>query len=128
MFLQLITYTIELEEMVVTSCGKFQQVLNDFITIGIDDEDIDFFVGHAKNCKDCYEELEINYMVNVGLDRIEKDSGASFDLKGQLEKKLRQLEDKSDRLYKFNVYKKMVCITADICTVVTVILFVVTML
>ena len=107
----------------MSACRKFQQMLNDFITVGINDEDIDFFVRHAKNCKDCYEELEINYMLNVGLDRIERDSGASFDLKGQLEKRLKQLEERSDRLYKFNVYKKIVCIMADICAVAAIVLF-----
>lgn len=108
----------------MTSCEEFQKIISDFISGTVRDEDIDFFVGHAKKCPDCYEELEINYMVNVGLERIEKDSGASFNLKGQLENKLRQLEEKSDRIYKVSVYKKIINIMANICAVAVIILFI----
>lgn len=104
------------------SCIRFQQNINKFIRSELDAEDMDFFVGHAKKCRECYDELEINYIINVGLERIEKDSKASFDLKGELERKLKQLEEKADRLYKFNVYNKIVCITAYTCMVAVIIL------
>ncbi len=104
------------------SCRRFEQNINNFINNELPAEDMDFFVGHAKKCKECYEELEINYIINVGLKRMEKDSRASFDLKGELERKLKDLEERSDRLYKFRVYNKIVCITAYICMAAVIIL------
>ncbi len=97
------------------SCRRFQQQLNKFIKDEIDPEELDFFISHAKNCKDCYEELEINYMVNVGLEMIENDDKASFDLAGQLKKKLSQLERKADIRYKFNTCNKIIVCTAYVC-------------
>lgn len=104
------------------SCTKFQKNMNNFINDKMLMEDIDFFVGHAKNCKECYEELEINYMVNIGLDRIEKDEKASFDLKGELEKKISQCQERSDNFYKFKVYKNIVVFTAYCCTIAVMVL------
>lgn len=104
------------------SCTRFQQCINKFIKDELDVKDMDFFVGHARKCRECYEELEINYIINVGLERIEKDSKASFDLKGELERKLKQLEEKADAMYKFNVYNKIICITAYICMAAVIIL------
>jgi len=104
------------------SCRKFQHNINNFINNELNEEDMDFFVGHAKKCRECYEELEINYIINVGLVRIEKDAKATFDLKGELERKLKDLEEKSDMLYRFRLYNKIVCITAYICMLAAIIL------
>ena len=67
-------------------CAKFQKQISSFINNNLDINEMDMFINHARKCRDCYEELEINYMVNIGLEKIEKDESASFDLKGELEK------------------------------------------
>ena len=101
------------------SCRRFQQQINKFTKDEIDPEDLDFFIAHAKKCKDCYEELEINYMLNVGLEMIENDDKASFDLAGQLKKKISQLERKADLRYKFNTCNRIIVCTAYSCIVIS---------
>lgn len=89
-------------------CAKFQKQISNFTNNNLDIKEMDSFINHAKKCKDCYEELEINYMVNIGLEKIENDETASFDLKGELEKMVEYYENKSDLYYKYNMYKNII--------------------
>lgn len=53
-------------------CELFQKKIRDFIFDKIVySEDLEEFLHHAENCKDCREELELYYTIHRGLGDIE---------------------------------------------------------
>ena len=96
-------------------CEEFNKLVPKFIDDTLDTKYFDGFIHHAKECKDCKEELEIHYMIRVGLDRIEKDSTKSFDIGGELERQLFLYEQKADSIFKMKVYRNVVIVLAEIC-------------
>jgi hypothetical protein len=99
-------------------CNEFIKMIPKFVNDTMEIEYYDEFIGHVKNCKDCKEDLEINYMIQVGLNRIEDDSTKSFDIRGEMERQLIRYEEKADIIYKRKVYKKVTIATAEICAVI----------
>ena len=98
-------------------CEEFNRLLPKFIDDTLESEYYDEFVNHAKECYDCRDELEIHYMIRVGLERIENDSGKSFDIRGELENRLSEYENRADLIFKRNVYKNVIVALAEICAV-----------
>lgn len=105
-------------------CAKFQKQISSFINNNLDINEMDMFINHARKCRDCYEELEINYMVNIGLEKIEKDESASFDLKGELEKMVDYYENKSDLFYKYNMYKSIIMGVTYVCLCIVIVMYI----
>ena len=49
------------------TCEKFQKLINDFVFDKLDDSEfLEEFVEHAKQCKECKEDLELYYSVRRG--------------------------------------------------------------
>lgn len=84
-------------------CRRFQKLIPDFINDSMELDDMEAFVRHSKECAECFDELEIYYMLYEGLDKIENDAKASFDLKGELSHKLAMYEEETYTLYKMKV-------------------------
>lgn len=103
------------------SCKRFQQQLGNFIKDEMLYEDMDFFVSHSKRCKDCYEELEISYLMTVGMELFDKNDLSSFNLKGQLTDELNKLEERADRHYKFRVFNTIVTSSSYMCILIVII-------
>ena len=49
--------------------------------------ELEDFIEHIETCKNCREELEIHYMVDVGLKKLDQADG-NFDIVGALKRKL----------------------------------------
>lgn len=96
-------------------CDEFAKLIPGFVEDTLETEYYDEFIGHVKECKDCKEDLEINYMIQVGLERIESDSTKSFDIRGEMERQLIWYEEKADNIYKRKIYKKVTIATAEVC-------------
>lgn len=103
-------------------CEEFNRLLPDFIDDTLESEYYDEFISHAKECYDCRDELEIHYMIRVGLERIDDDSGKSFDIRGELENRLTDYENRADMIFKKNLYKNIIIGMAEVCAVVASIL------
>lgn len=103
-------------------CSEFTKNIPDFIDDDLKIEYYDEFVSHARECKDCKEELEIYYMVTVGLNRIEDDTAKSYDIQGELEHQLNRYEDKAEREFKKKIYTQMLIVLAETCGVLTAVL------
>ena len=49
------------------TCDEFQKLINDFVFDKLDDSELlEEFVSHAKQCKECKEDLELYYSVRRG--------------------------------------------------------------
>ena len=103
------------------NCNDFIRIMPKFIDETMAEEDYDNFIKHVKECASCKDELEIHYMIQVGLERIETDTTKSFDIPKELENQLIRYEERADFLFKREVYKKVVFYLANLCALILVI-------
>lgn len=69
-------------------CKETQKYIMSFLRDELEDSVTDSFMEHVSNCKDCMEELTIQYLVEEGLQRLE--TGSAFDAQKELEEKIQQ--------------------------------------
>ena len=50
------------------------------------------FLHHIRGCRECYEELEIYYIIHFAMQRLDSEELVSYDIKGMLEEDLREAE------------------------------------
>ncbi len=60
-------------------CMTFNKDIDAFIHDRLDDDELNGFLNHLKTCRSCAEELEVNYIVQEGIVRLE-DKHASLNL------------------------------------------------
>lgn len=66
-------------------CLEFQQQIADFLDNRLTMDQEQVFVGHADECPECREELELRYMIQVGiLEQNRDESGHGYDFSLQL--------------------------------------------
>ena len=70
------------------NCKEAEKSIAKFIENSLNDKEMDEFIVHVQECPQCMEELSIQYLVAVGMSRLEE--GGTFDLRGELEEKLSQ--------------------------------------
>ncbi len=103
-------------------CQEFQGLISEFIEDTLGEEYYEGFVRHAKSCSNCLDELEIHYMIRVGLERIESDASKSFDIQGELKNRLLYYEHKADSMFMHGIYKILIFTIAEGSTVVLLVL------
>ncbi len=70
------------------NCEEATLCIRPFIDGTITKEQLEGFLEHVKDCRDCYEELDIMYMVHEGLAGLESDTKDSFDFTGMLSSRI----------------------------------------
>ncbi len=66
-------------------CLEFQQQISDFLDNKLTINQIRQFMEHADSCPECMEELELRYMIQVGiLEQNRDDDGRGYDFSLQL--------------------------------------------
>lgn len=70
-------------------CKEFERLIPDFVARKLDYPTLKKFSEHMDRCKDCREELLIQFFVTEGIQRLE--SGNTFDLQADLEERLREM-------------------------------------
>lgn len=69
------------------NCQNAQSMVLNFINNKLDKEETKAFIEHVRDCKDCWEELEIYYVMLVGLKQLDGEKnwlrilGRSFRMK-----------------------------------------------
>lgn len=91
-------------------CREAQKLIKDYIYGRLPDEKKEEFVNHIRSCRDCYEELDIYYTVEVGLNGLRDDHLTDLDLKGRLEQELKDLETQVQQ-YKMNTFFRYALLT-----------------
>lgn len=76
------------------NCQNAQSMVLNFINNKLDKEETRAFIEHVRDCKDCWEELEIYYVMLVGLKQLDegKELAADFRKKLQNEVESRYVE------------------------------------
>lgn len=85
------------------NCYECKKKIKDFLDDSLNSKNTIEFVNHVRSCKECMEELSIEYLVSEGLKRL--DTATSFNLDNELSDKLNEALAKA----KFNRYFAAIC-------------------
>ena len=104
-------------------CNDFESQINRFFDNQLKTQELEEFLGHVNQCKACREELSIQYLVEVGIKRLEE--GDNFDLNGEL----KWLLDQADRNVRIaGIIKKafvLLCLVLAIIVLIIIIMAVI---
>ena len=72
-----------------------EKLIPQFLDDDLDNQDLSVFLDHIDNCPECKEELTIQFLVRVGMQRLE--DGNTFNLVQELERELADAKRKMHR-------------------------------
>ena len=72
------------------NCEQASLCIKPFIEGKLEDDQLEEFLDHVGSCKNCYEELDIMFIVSEGLHGLKSDENASFNFTGLLAKRIDQ--------------------------------------
>lgn len=73
-------------------CHDAQRMISEFIEKKLTDQQLEGFLEHIETCQDCYDELEVYYMITIGLRQLDEDHTGTMDLKRNLKDFLAEQE------------------------------------
>ena len=77
------------------TCKDAEKLIPSFLDDDLDNQDLSDFLDHIDNCPECKEELTIQFLVRVGMQRLE--DGNTFNLVKELERELADAKKKMHR-------------------------------
>lgn len=85
-------------------CREYRKMVRGYIKDELSINQIDEFLRHIKTCKNCREELEVNFIIEHGLDR-ESLLQDNMDFEHELEEKIRSSYVRMHMLHSWKVFK-----------------------
>lgn len=70
------------------TCKEFEKLIPDFLDRKLDFLTLKEFSEHMETCKECYEELVIQFLVTEGMQHLEE--GDAFDMQAELDERLEE--------------------------------------
>ena len=102
------------------TCKDIEKLIPSFLDDDLDNKDLSEFISHIEGCSECKEELTIQFLVKVGMKRLE--DGNTFNLRDELELLMRDSK-KSLKARRYLVFTSYVLELAVIVLgVITVVL------
>jgi len=98
-------------------CREWQKMIPGFLDDTLETQELEGFVKHVRTCKDCYEELEIMFMLSIGLKELKEDRSISYNFSQLLEDKIEEAEDSCHRvqtIYRLNI---IIMILLHVCVI-----------
>ena len=68
------------------NCKETERMIPLFLEDNLDNQEMQEFLIHVNSCASCREELTIQFLISIGLKRLE--DGNTFNLAGELEQRL----------------------------------------
>ncbi len=65
------------------NCNETIKLIPEFLDDDLDNQDLSDFLSHVDSCPECREELTIQFLVKVGMQRLE--DGNTFNLSSELD-------------------------------------------
>ncbi len=104
------------------NCHEFQTLIQPFLKKEeLSPEQLDAFLEHAAVCRECYDELEIYYILQIGLNEAEH-SDTSLDFRSELKHFLWRAGRDLEYLKRFSWLRNTIVVSAEIITVFSLIL------
>ena len=111
---------VTMEVMAVT-CQEAEHLVTPYINDELTGDETEAFLAHIESCRNCQEELEIYFMVDVGLKQLDKGYG-TFDIAGALERRIEESYSRVHRMWLFRSLKYAVNTLSIMAVIVTVLL------
>ena len=89
------------------TCREAEKMVIPYIHDELTIDELDEFLEHVDVCDSCMEELEINYMVDVGLKKLDEDD-ATYDIIGDLVRKMESSAWEISRYTAFQITRYVV--------------------
>lgn len=102
-------------------CRDAEKLVVPYIKDELNMEELDDFLEHVEHCDNCMEELEIHYMVDVGLRKLDEDDTV-YDIVGDLQRKLESSAFRIQRFFTFQVTKYAVGTLMSMAILVSILL------
>ena len=98
------------------NCQNAQSMVLNFINNKLDKEETKEFIEHIRSCKDCWEELEIYYVMLIGLKQLDEGEELAADFKEKLQNEVdsRYLEIEKNSKRKYGAKIITILVTAAI--------------
>lgn len=96
------------------NCQNAQSMVLNFINNKLDKEETKEFIEHIRDCKDCWEELEIYYVMLIGLKQLDEGEEMVTDFKEKLQS---EVDNRYNAIERGQRRKNMVKITSVIISV-----------
>ncbi len=103
------------------TCREAEKLVVPYIHDELTIDQLDDFLDHVEYCDNCMEELEIHYMVDVGLRKLDEDDTV-YDIVGDLRRKLDESVGHLHRFFTFQVTKYAVGTLMSMALIVTILL------
>ncbi|MCI8824567.1 MAG: hypothetical protein HFH63_01510 [Lachnospiraceae bacterium] len=103
-------------------CQEFDKHIQAFIDKKIEYAKLDDFIEHYRHCKDCHEELEINFLLAYVLG---EEDRPMFNLSKELDKHIQNEVIKKEKYYKKRLFQILFFCFTESVTLLTVIYFLV---
>ena len=78
-------------------CREAQALIMPFIEGKLSDEQTEKFLDHIDQCTDCYDELEVYYIVMVGVKQLDDEEHLIVDFNGDLKKYIDYKKEQLDK-------------------------------
>lgn len=91
------------------NCQNAQSMVLNFINNKLDKEETKEFIEHIRDCKDCWEELEIYYVMLIGLKQLDEGEELVTDFKEKLQS---EVDNRYNTIERGQRRKNMVKITS----------------
>ena len=92
------------------NCQNAQSMVLNFINNKLDKEETRAFIEHVRDCKDCWEELEIYYVMLVGLKQLDEGEELAADFRKKLQNEVESRYVEIEREAKLKHIAKIITI------------------
>lgn len=103
------------------TCMEAEKMVIPYIHDELTIDELDEFLEHIETCENCMEELEIHYMVDVGLKKLD-EADATYDIVGDLKRKLEDSVWVLQRFFAFQVTRYAVSTLMSMSLILMVLL------
>lgn len=103
-------------------CKEVQKLVTKYISKEIEDKELAQFLEHIETCKECYEELEINYTIFSALMQLDDIPNASYDMNAMLLEELKASKKYMIRKRAFDSFKKAIYVIAIVAVIIVAII------
>lgn len=73
-------------------CKTAQRMVSSYIKRELKDRELEEFLDHIRDCKECHEELEIYFTIHFALRKLDEEKDVSFNIQQMLRDDLRLSE------------------------------------
>lgn len=103
------------------NCREAEKMVVPYIKDKLTIDELDDFLEHVEDCGNCMEELEIHYMVDVGLRKLDEDDTV-YDIVGDLQRKLESSAFRIQRSFTLQVTKYAIGTLTSMALLVSILL------